>query len=87
MSIFQEIKKISKKYPNKIALVIDSEEFTYSQLVKEVEAVSMFFSSLKIKSKDIVGIIENNTIILVNIIIHTLTTALFLLIYQLVLLY
>ena len=62
MSIFQEIKKVSKKYPNKIALITENNVLSYSKLVNEVEAVSAFFLSLKIKAKDNVGIIENNTI-------------------------
>ena len=62
MSIFNEIKKISKKYPDKIALIVGNNQYTYSELIKDVEAVSMFFINLKIKSKDKVGVIENNTI-------------------------
>ena len=48
MSIFSEIKKISKKNPDKIALIVDNKQYTYSELIKNVDAVSAFFSNLKI---------------------------------------
>ena len=62
MSIFKEIKEKSKVYPNKIAIILRKKKLTYSQLVDEVDAVTNYFISLKIKANDKIGLVENNTI-------------------------
>ena len=62
MSIFKQIKNNSKKTPNKIAVVVDGIELTYSELVKEVGALTRFLLKLKVRSGEKVGLVENNSI-------------------------
>jgi len=62
MSIFNKIKEEANKNPEKISIIIDKKKLMYKELVLEVNLVSNYLSSLKIKPNEKIGIVENNTL-------------------------
>ena len=62
MSIFKEIKKLSRINPDKTAVVFEFKKLTYSELVQKVELVTNYLTNLKIKANDKVGLVSNNSI-------------------------
>ena len=62
MTILNILKNNSIKYPNKDCLVIDDLIFSYSEFYNEVIKTIIFFRKNNINKKNIVGIVEDNTL-------------------------
>ena len=62
MSLFFLLKKQAIKNPNKIAIVLDDEEYSYNELLNMVYGTIHIFKKKGIKKNDIAIILENNTI-------------------------
>jgi len=62
MKIYQYLNLMAKKYPKKIAFISEREKITFSELKKKAENLAGNLIAIKIKPKQKVAILSNNSI-------------------------
>ena len=62
MSLYKFLKRNSKKYPKKAALVINDEEYTYQEFFKLVQNIILVLKKNRISNNNIVLLVEDNSL-------------------------
>jgi len=62
MSLFRILQERTDSNPDKIAIVIDNEEYTYKDFFKLVQSTVVTLKRKKINENSVIAIFEDNTI-------------------------